>query len=474
MNITALLGLDLTPGDRAPGSLDLADEVAIDTRGSAVRRPGLRRLVDLPAASAGLYAVDDTLRVCAPNGTSSAGLFPTLALDLVDAASVAGRVQAVRLASGRRALLVEHTGAADGPPSIHITHRLANTDQAGSAVALPPEFAMPTGLIGLYGRLLSIDRVANRLRWSGIDDPDINDGRGYVATWAEGEPFDQMGGSVDLGQGSSEPLALAEYRGRAAVFLRTQVQTWLPGADGIESLDQTITGPGTRYPDTVAAVSGDLLYVDAGSVVHNLATDNVTEGASEGSIGTQIEALSRSLFLPGGPRPGALFSRGLSCYLAWAGTTVLCQSMTPGKAAHGWSRWSLPLPGPIDHMAEVRGVVYIRCGTALFYLEPLAANDETSTGVYQDIAPLVRLAPLPAGEGSGTLPGTASRLGAALSHASLFRPSIDGVDKTEAPLSGRAPAPSWRLGSWPTWRIALQVRATAAPAGWRIDGFFLE
>lgn len=482
MNIDKFLGLYLIAGDRPPGALDLADDVRITSRGSCERRPGLRRSVDLPAASTGLYSVDDTLRTVAPNGTSGAGLFPNVLLDLVDAPSVHGRVQSVRLASGRRALWIEHVGAADGPAGIHITNRLPGIDETGSGVTLTGGFLEASaGLIGLYGRLWTIDKARNVLRFSGTDSPSKNDGKGYVTQWDDHsdttDVLAELGGFISLGQGSSEPLGLAEYRGRVCVFLRTQIQTWLPGPDGVDSLDQTVSGPGTRFPGTIASVSGDLLYADAGARIRTLGTDSATEGAQEGSVGEGVAVLSRELILPGGNPPVGIYARGLSCYLVGSGTTLLCLSLTPGGEVHGWSRWNLPLPAPISALTESAGITYIRAGDAVWYFDANAQNDETSLGVYQGITPDVILADIPtAGSDSrGTQPPTIQKLGVIIrGGVGLVSPITEGTQRTEAPMQPKAPSPTWRSGTYPCWRFAVRMRCVDAPAGQSFDGMILE
>lgn len=497
MNIDRLLGLQLTNGDRPPGSLDRADDVILNSYGAAIRRPVLRRLPDLPAASAGLYGVDDTLRALAPNGTSDAGLYPTVFLDKVDATSLAGRVQAVRLASGRRAVWVESNNGADG--AIHVTNALPGVDETGSRVTWPGSFGTPRGLISLYGRLYSLDATFNRLRYSGLDDPDVNGGRGYVTAWDEAEPVGQHGGSVSLGQGSSEPQALAEYRGRAAIFLRQQIQTWLPGPDGPDSLDQVVSGPGSRYPGTVQAVSGSLIYADSGSWVRDLGTDGATEGAKEGSLGEPVAAMTAWMVLPGSTSaPVGQFSRSLSCFLLSgekitgrgafldtpAGTyPILCLSMTPGGAVHGWTRWNLPLPGPVTAMAEVRGVVYIRCAPAtpgqpspLFYLDPNGTGDEVTTGVYQAVNPVVQLAEIApsVNAGLGTSAPVVTRIGLTITGDAYLRPITEGRERTEAIIRSKFPSPSWRFGNWPGWSIGVRVRGVDAGPGWAVEAIALE
>ncbi|MFM2091915.1 MAG: hypothetical protein RLZZ127_2404, partial [Planctomycetota bacterium] len=197
--IDAFSGLDLRTGDRPAGACEVALNVLFDGRGSAVRRPGLVRRATLPAGTAGLYTVDDTLRAVAPNGTSTAGLFPAILLDYVDAAAgVSGLVQAVRLASGRRAVWVQADAGNAGLPAIHVTEANAATTATGSRLSLT--FA-PQGLVGIGGRLLSLDPTLARLRWSGTDDPTINGGKGYVGDWTEALDEDeevQKGGFVSL------------------------------------------------------------------------------------------------------------------------------------------------------------------------------------------------------------------------------------------------------------------------------------
>jgi hypothetical protein len=359
LNIRKLLGLDLREGERKPGACDVATNVVIDGNGSAVRRPGLVKRVVLPAGTAGWYTVDDVLRVCCPNGTSTTGLFPTVLLDYLDLPSVSGRVMATRLASGRRALWVERDGGQSNLPAIHLTE----TDPATTATASRQSLSFsPRGLLGINSRLFSLDPTANRIRWSGTDDPTANGGRGYVGDWSEAldiEEEAQKGGFQSLYSAGSQAVELSEYRNRVAVLSRTTIQAWALDDGGIAALDQTIAGPGCQHLGTIGVMSGDLLYADAGGVVRRLSSDAQTDIAKEqGTIGEAVAAITKLVAAPGAT-PYGLYARALGAYLIGSGTTMVCLSMVAGSL-RGWSRWNLPVT--IDGLTECRGTVYLRSG----------------------------------------------------------------------------------------------------------------
>ena len=172
MNIDRFSGLDLRPGDRPDGALDLGINVFIDSRGSAVRRPGLVRVATAPAASLGLYCVDDLLRAVAPNGTASTGLHPALYLDYVECGTISGRVDAVRLPSEKRLIYIEHD-ASIGIPVLHVTdpaYEVARTDSRIFLGRSCGNSFRPSAILQSEGRVYALD-ATGRLNWSGVADP---------------------------------------------------------------------------------------------------------------------------------------------------------------------------------------------------------------------------------------------------------------------------------------------------------------
>jgi hypothetical protein len=469
LRIDAFTGLDLRSGDRPAGALDVGTNILIDGRGSAVRRPGLVRRATLPAGTLGLYTIDDTLRVVAPNGTSTAGLFPAVLLDYIDVAQpISGAVQAVRLASGRRAVWVGYDDGA-GRSAIHITASDPAQTVTGSRLAL--DFA-PTGLIGMGGRLLSLDATLTRLRWSGMDDPAVNSGRGYIHDWSDALDEDevgQKGGFQPLYTAGSGAIALAEYRGRVAVFSRSAVQLWALDEGGPSSLDQTIGGPGSRHAASIGTMAGDLIYADVGGVVRLLSTDTQTQGAREqGAIGEPVASWTRSL-AGLGASPVAIYARALGAYLLASGSEVACLSVVAGQAM-GWSRWVLPVA--VDGLAECRGTVYVRSGTAVYSLELNAPDDElVSGGTRQNIAVALRPAPAVA-RGRALLSQVSAAVGGAGS--STIRAVVDGVATATAPIVHRAPRFADRMLTRSGRGLSLEVACANAGADWRCDGMRLS
>lgn len=464
MRIERFLGLDLRGGDRAPGSLAIADDVRIDTRGSAVRRPGLVRTATLPAGTAGLYTVDDLLRAAAPNGTSVTGLHPAVYLDYVDAVSVGGRVEAVRLPSGRRMLWIEADGG--GPPRLHLTKRAVEDAVTGSRITLPWG---PRGVLFLGGRGYALDAVRGLLQFSGVADPDVNDGEGYIRTWDDlADPNEaKNGGFAYIAQMGSAPQGIAEYMGQVAVFAQNAIQLLEVGSAGPVAVAATIAGPGTRHPAATASMSGDLLYADIGGTVRLLSQDAQTGGAAEDTVGTPVQPLTVGM-LGFADVPRAIYARQLGGYLLASGGQVAFLSILPGKGPLGWSRWNLPVA--VDAVTECRGVVAIRSGNAVYNLSENAPDDEVAVGDRRPINPKVRLNPL----GRGDVLVTPSRASTVISEAVQMLIGIDGRDTAEGTLPGRAPQPSVRRGGWPGYRHAIQVRTTAAGAGWRCDSMNLE
>lgn len=463
--IDRFLGLDLRPGDRSLGALALADNLLVDTGGSLVRRPALVRRATLPAGTAGLYVHDDTLRAVAPEGTSTAGLFPTMYLDYLPATSLAGRVQAARLASGRRALWVESVNGGLG--GIGLTVVDAAT-AGGSMMAL--SFS-PVGLLGLGGRLLTMDPETSRLRWSGQDSPDDNDGKGWVDSWDPAAADERAkGGYVSLAQGSSEPRALAEYRGDAAVFLRGAVMLFSIGGTGVDSLEDTVGGPGTRHPGTVQAVSGDLIYLDPGSRFRSLSTDRSSVLPAESTLGDPIASLVRDLIPAAAagsitePEWG-IYARSLGIYLAGWRNEAVALTVTPGEAPRGWSRWTFPAGMVITGAAECRGTVYLRSSTGLWSLEANAPDDEVADGDHRPVPITMQPTPLT----RSIHPLTSRGAGVVVQGTADLRMVVDGAALSAQAITGAAPAPCRRLGFWRGRSLSLRLTNAAAPADWRCD-----
>lgn len=459
--LTRFLGLDLRSGIRSAGALQVADNVRIDSRGSCVRRPGLARQATLPEGTAGLYAMDDTLRAVAPNGTSTSGLHPAIYLDYIEADSVAGRVRACRLPSGRRLLWVESVNG--GPAHLHCTDRVVETPRSGSRIDLPwvpTDLVMPAGT----GRPFALDRARGLLLWGGIADPDVNDGEGYIRTWAATGAVDasQEGGFTFASQAGSEPRGLAEYQGQVAVLALGAVQIVEVGAAGAVSAT-TIAGPGTRHPGAIATMSGDLLYVDGGGRVRLLSQDAGGGGAGEDAIGEPVTDLSAPM-TGYSDTPTAIYARSMGCYLLASGTSILCLSVLPGVGRLGWSRW--PMPIPIDAIAECRGTVHLRSGRAVYGLYDHLPDDEVDTGDRRPIDMTVEPAELGKGQSLWT-PSRAWVVGAA--GDMHLRVRADGIASPPGVLPSRAPRPSIRRGAWPGARHSVRVHIPAAPAGARID-----
>ena len=462
--LDAFTGWDTRPGDLPPGALRVADDVYLDARGSCVRRPGLVLRAHLPAGTAGLYVHDDTLRAVAPEGTDTTGLYPTILLDYLPISSCAGRVEAGRLASGRRILWIESVNGDVG--KLAITTKDYAT--AGGVVLSPGFF--PVGLVFIDGRAWSLDPETNRLRWSGLDDPDSNDGKGYLESWDPVATGPAKGGYISTSKGGSEPRHVCEYRGQVAVFLRTSVMLVSMSDTGADGINESITGPGTRHPGLVRSVSGDLIYFDPGARFRRLPTDLVSTQPQENTIGEEVATAAGDLFPPGYSitQPvSSCYARGLGLYLGAYGTTILAGSMQPGSQQVKWSKWNLPAAiGPITAMEECRGTVYVRTASKVWSFELIAPDDEVEANTHVPIQPVVEPYPMAGGARSAEWDTMAVQAFGQV----VLQVVHDGSPGAPATLTGATPRPVRRVGSWRGRSLSMRMSSPAAPAGWRIDG----
>ncbi len=454
--IDRFLGLDLRGGDRPPGALAIGDNVLIDSRGSAVRRPGLVRVASPPAGSIGLHVVDDTLRALAPNGTSTAGLFPALLLDYVPYTAISGRSRVVRLPSGKRVAWIEN---ADGQPVLCST-------------ALPPATAGGATLTGLFaplgvvmdgGRLYSIDRDRRLVRWSGIADPDVNDGLGYAGGWdPTAVEVRQRGGYVTS---AVTPGAVATYRGRLAVLGRDGTELYQTDPEGgVVTRDQDVR-VGTAAPLALADLAGDLVFLDGTGLVRTLDTATQTEAAVEAAPGAPVVSGTASLVNPIG-----LYSRQVGAYLVGEGNVLWCWSYLPGAGSLGWSRWVFPADVVITALAECRGRVYLRSAAQLWTLGFGIDADEVAVGDRRGITCTVEPTELIRASELVTT-GMLSVLMTGNASVAMIR---DGLVPAGQPFTGTGQRPAVRRGSWVGRTQSVRISAAGAPAHWRLDGLSLE
>ena len=306
-------------------------------------------------------------------------------------------------------------------------------------------------------------------------------GDGWVRIWGN-KSFDAAsmnGGYANVAGSTSGARAIAEYRGSLAVLGLSSVSMYaLSAENGVDGLDQAITGPGVRHQGSIAAMSGDLIYADSGGRVRTMSTDTQSTGAAESAIGDPVASLVAPL-VGFNVTPVAIYARSAGLYLLAQGKTVAVLSVLPGQGVLGWSQWTLPAGmADIVAIAECRGEIYLRCydaaaaveqRNAIYQLAANAVDDEVNTGNRVPIACSVRTVP-----SAGNAITTPERLSVLMSGPASVRVLMDGRGSLAATMTPVGAEPARRYGSWPARRHQVEIINSAAPAGWRVDGINLE
>ncbi len=343
--------------------------------GSIASRPALIKDCDLHAQSVGLYTRGDFLRCVVPSGQSYQELSPFGSRVIYDgigqggsfsyaevvgsdsfgisSAGPFGYVAILRSDNG----LVEHHWIRDPPAS--------GSTYLSTRVNLP--FTPGRALKKVATKIVADDPANGYFRYCSTLDP---------SDWlAEGDAgFEAAQQNVS---GAREMVALGVHRGNLAVVYANAVQLWqmdaLPANIG---LLQVMNGPGTRFPQSIANIAGDLHFLGPAGF-SNFATANIAGETDNEEVGDPIQTLTDAI--AAGTSVVSLFSQRRGQYLAAVGATVYC------LAIHGderkWTVWTVPVE--IEAMAELDGVIYVRSGDVLYHFDDEQGRD---SGVATDLA----------------------------------------------------------------------------------------
>lgn len=167
--------------------------------------------------------------------------------------------------------------------------------------------------------------------------------------------------------------ALGAFRGRLAVWTGAGLEIWNADPDPANmSLFDTIEGIGTIYAKAVASVSGDLYFLTKLGV-RSLSIAAGAETLQSGDVGTPIDPLVQAK-LQAGIDPLALYFPGSGQFWLAFGSEVFVYSQSRLGKIGAWSRYLFPYT--LDAVAQLDGLLYIRSGDTLYYLDETAVTDD--------------------------------------------------------------------------------------------------
>lgn len=195
-----------------------------------------------------------------------------------------------------------------------------------------------------------------------------NDARDWTA--ADDAGFIPTGLQVE---GSPDALSLGKHKRKLAVFSLDTVQTWDVDPDPkLMALSEVVENVGTQYPRSLSTVAGDLYFLsDHG--FRSIATQTYTLSLADVDVGSPIDKLVTPLLVPG-ITPRSVYYHGAGQFWCAIGNTVFVYSYSKTAKVAAWSYYEYPWP--IDDMAELDGVMYIRSGDDVYKVDESVRTDD--------------------------------------------------------------------------------------------------
>lgn len=467
-------GLDARPGIADdPKALTRALNVVLRSDRTLERRPALVHRVALPADSAGLYAVGDSLRTLARydagDETADDNLAPTLAVDYITAGQdVAEVLGSIADSAGNTLALVRY---ADASTALHHCPE-AGVPPVGDTALGGLGFSADFALVRAAGRAWTLDANLRNARYSAVDGATP----ASLDNWTPGEDANAPN-FLQVAQhaaGAGRPQALGLFGARLVVAYRSALLVYVIDTDQERIyLEQALAGPGTIAPRSLASVVSDLVMLTPAGVRPVSSLLKALDADDDPVFGL-VDPLAMALADQVGVVPVGHFARRLGCYLLAFGQDVLCLSLVPGSSVLGWTLWRLPVA--VDAMAEAQGLTWVRSGTDGYAFDRTADRDALAGGEVP-VPVLVETAPT-------TFPGgaTAEQVGAVLVEPARVQVLVDGrpgVDAGGMPmgrpltLAARAPEPTTALVSGYGRSMAVRVYDEDTTAAWRLSGVWL-
>jgi hypothetical protein len=355
------------------GPLREAKNVSLTGRGTITNRPGTQLYANVHEESVGLYTANGQLRTLIPAGDTSAALgikqlepdnivYDRIAVPAKEFDADGNQTGGMTRLHDSTTFNVDADGAAIPYVVVELTSGQSSHHYMDYGVVAPTEpvntvvelgFVPGTSIAKVDGKLYCPDYLNGVVRFSGALLPrDWQTPRdaGFLAT-------------NQHAYGDRRIVAVDQYEGQLVAMYPNSAQFWaVDPVPGLNQMIRAVKGPGTKAPQSLENVSGDLFYFSEGGFRSMLA-QVVTGQPKPDDLGDDIEPLTRGEVAD--ENTVALWSEARSSYLCsfpressttvyvYRKTTVLDESQS-----RGWTTWELPFR--VEYLVENDGVLYAR------------------------------------------------------------------------------------------------------------------
>lgn len=352
------LGIDLRKGPSVSDANRLREmtNAYVTTGMAAQKRPGLVHVANLEPGTKGLFAGLGKLNTFYSVGTI-AHVDPLFKANSV--AAIPGvNVAAVPFADVFNGIIYAAVEYDNGQVRHHYLNGASGTTAVTDANC-PHTKAVLKGAskifaVGTDGSTVRYSKTGNPRDWTTVNDA------GFLPTGLNA-------------QGARETQALGMYSNKLVALHRDGAQVWNIDPDPtLMALEDSVENVGTRYPNSLASVGGDLFFLsDFG--YRSITTTRLLDKREDVDVGSPIDPLVKHQLKNVWAPPLAVYFYGTGQYLCAIGDTLYVYSLSRTSKIAAWSKYILPVA--VDAMTELDGILYIRTGDSVYRFDEDAHTD---------------------------------------------------------------------------------------------------
>lgn len=168
--------------------------------------------------------------------------------------------------------------------------------------------------------------------------------------------------------------ALGQFQEKLVAFFQDSAQIWtVDVAPANNALSQRMFGVGTRYPNSPTSFADDVFFLnDAG--VRSITVNQMTSSLQDSDIGSPIDSVVAPAI--SGTDPISIYIPKLGQYWLVLGPEVYAYSFSRTAKLAAWAYYTFPFP--IDDIAVLDNITYLRNGNNVYKLDEEAYSDNGS------------------------------------------------------------------------------------------------
>jgi hypothetical protein len=173
--------------------------------------------------------------------------------------------------------------------------------------------------------------------------------------------------------GNKESITVGNYQNRLVVFFADSAQLWQVDPDPANHQFLTAVDIGTRLVYAHQNMSSDVFFMSPGGV-RTITRQSNTESLIDSDVGSPIdrELLAGQFITLENAK--AHYVRGTGQYWLYSGNTAVVFTFSRSSKISAWSIYEFSFP--LDRLAELEAVLYVRSGDDVYRLDDQAWTDD--------------------------------------------------------------------------------------------------